>query len=177
MTDYLAVLKARLREKPLHLVPSKPPKAAFEGFEGDQGSRFLAREWRHRPDLPTLVALYPGVPREWVEGFQRLECDNPASGFSNSQWSLLIRSGSAFLEQWAPKAAELGWTDIDLFGVHPTAPAARFDVMGLVPIINGGEVVAITERSATIRSPGGSRLVYMRRTTGGRVCLWELISK
>jgi|SRR5712664_2406977 hypothetical protein len=106
-------------QKHLSQQPSKPPKAPFEGFEGNQGSRFSAREWRHRPDLPTLVAR-----REiGVEGFQRLECDNPAPGFSNSQWSLLIRSGSALLNQWAAKAAELGWTDLDLFGVHPLAPA------------------------------------------------------
>jgi hypothetical protein len=50
-------------------------------------------------------------------------------------------------------------------------------VIGLIPIINGGEVVAITERNAIIKTLGGSRLVYMRRTSGGSVCFWELAEK
>jgi len=46
--------------------------------------------------------------------------------------------------------------------------------MGLVPIIRGGDVTSINERSATIRSPGGQFLIYMRRPSGGAVCLWEI---
>jgi hypothetical protein len=131
-----------------------------------------------QPDLEERAALVEygaGVPREWAEGFARLNLASAAPGFGGTRWQQVIDDGGRFLDRWASEAAQLGWRAVDIFGIHPLAPAARFDVMGLVPIINGGEVVAITERSATIQSPGGSRLVYMRRTAGGGVCLWELV--
>jgi hypothetical protein len=46
---------------------------------------------------------------------------------------------------------KFGWTALDLFAVHPIAPVARFDKMGLVLVICGGEVVALTTGSASRR--------------------------
>jgi hypothetical protein len=109
----------------------------------------------------------------WTEGFARLDLAVPHPDFSPSWWRAIVKDGGRFLEVWAPEAARLGWQAIDLFGVHPIAPAARFDAMGLVLIISGGEVVSINERSATIRSPGGQLLVYMRRPSNEAVCLWD----
>jgi hypothetical protein len=123
-----------------------------------------------------LIEYGVGVPREWAEGFARLDLGNPPAGFNDARWRLLLDDGGRFLDGWAGEAARLGWQTTDVFGIHPLAPSARFDAMGLVPVINGGEVVAITERSATIQSPGGSKLVYMRRPSSAGVCLWELAS-
>jgi hypothetical protein len=124
-----------------------------------------------------LVEYGAGVPREWAEGFARLDLGNPSVGFNDARWRLLLDDGGRFLDRWANEAAHLGWQTKDVFGIHPLAPSARFDAMGLVPIINGGEVISIAERSATVRSPGGSKLVYMRRPSSGSVCLWELASR
>jgi hypothetical protein len=52
-----------------------------------------------------------------------------------------------------------------LFGVHPDAPAARFDVMGLIPILNGATVLTLTDSTATMRRPSNAILTYRR---GGR---------
>ena len=120
-----------------------------------------------------LVEYEAGVPRDWAEGFARLDLASPSTGFSIARWRMVIDDGGRFLDRWATEAAGLGWQAIDVFGVHPAAPSARFDAMGLVPIIGGGEVISITERSATIRSPGGQLLVYMRRPCTGAVCLWD----
>jgi len=35
---------------------------------------------------------------------------------------------------------------LDLFGVHPIAPAASFDVMGLIPVLRGGRARVDHER-------------------------------
>jgi len=124
-----------------------------------------------------LVEYGAGVPREWAEGFARLDLGVPPAGFNDARWRLLLDDGGRFLDRWAGEAARLGWEALEVFGIHPLVPSARFDAMGLVPIINGGEVILITERSATIQSPGRSKLVYMRRPSSGRVCLWELVGK
>lgn len=111
--------------------------------------------------------------RVWAECFARLDLAAPHPDFSESRWRAIVKDGGRFLDVWALEAARLGWQATDLFGVHPLAPAARFDAMGLVLIIGGGEVVSIDERSATIRSPGRQLLVYMRRSSNDAVCLWD----
>jgi hypothetical protein len=174
MTDYLAVLKARVRQKHVPQQPSKPSEAPFEGFEGDGGKHFSEIDPTDLVEHAALVEFGTGVPRDWAEGFARLDLALPAPGFSEARWRLLIDDGGRFLDRWASDAAQLGWQAGDVFGIHPTAPTCRFDHMGLVSNIAGGEVVALNKRSATIRSPGGSHLVYLRRQTGGGICLWDL---
>jgi hypothetical protein len=107
----------------------------------------------------------------------RLRESNPVQGFSVERWQTLIADAENFLISWGERALQFGWADLDLFGGHPKAQAFRFDVMGLIPIIGGGQVVALTERSAAIPTPGGSGLVYTRCGALGGVCLWELADK
>ena len=52
-------------------------------------------------------------------------------------------------------------------------PAARFDFMGLVLLIAGGEVEAIESDYALLRTAGGSLLTYRRQTTKSPY-LWDL---
>lgn len=94
--------------------------------------------------------------------------------FWGDRWERLVHDGDAFVTAWGEQAARLGWTDLDLFGVHPTRPACRFDVMGLVPLIDGGRVVVLTDTAATTRRPSGSIQRYTRKPMLGAVCLWEL---
>jgi hypothetical protein len=161
MIDYLALLKERLSEMRLPQRPSEPSKAPFEGFEGCSSccsARVFSSRW----------------PREWSEGLIRLSTANSSHGFTLDRWRQLIDDGHAFLEQWGQQAARLGWQDTDLFGVHPTAPSARFDAMGLVPLMAGRNIIAMTTDTAllgTRKSP----LTY-RRGSVGAVCLWELIA-
>jgi hypothetical protein len=51
------------------------------------------------------------------------------------------------------------------------APAARFDVMGLIPILNGAAVLALTNVTATMRRPSGAVLSYRRSEQSGAVLL------
>ena len=62
-----------------------------------------------------------------------------------------------FLNVWAERARALGWTTLDLFGVHPISLNARFDVMGLIPILRGRKVSALAEWTATIDCKSGAK--------------------
>jgi hypothetical protein len=120
-----------------------------------------------------LIQFGAGVARDWADRFARLDLAAPPNGFSPKHWRLIIDDGGRFLDRWAGEAAALGWQAADVFGVHPGAPSMRFDEMGLVPLINGGEVVSITDRGASVKTTGGSLLTYTRRMSGS-ACLWDL---
>ena len=62
-----------------------------------------------------------GAPREWAEGFARLDAATPPKGFDLGRWRQLIDDGGRFLDRWALTAAECGWSATDVFGLHPVA--------------------------------------------------------
>ncbi len=73
------------------------------------------------------------------------------------------------------QSRQLGWEALDLFGVHPTAPTARFDCMGLVPLLRGRAVLALTDNSAAIKAASGGSLTFRRRAAmpAERCLVWE----
>ena len=172
MTDYLALLKQRIRESPPAEVPSKPSKDPFEGFEGYAHAPFL--HFATHDERLAFLACRAGIPREWIEGFSRLDRSSPLVGFSEQRWRLLIDDGCLFLECKATDAARLGWHAADVFGIHPTAPASRFDQMGLVPLIAGSKIANIEQDAAHLITPGGSRQTFLRCLRSGDTCLWDL---
>lgn len=103
----------------------------------------------------------------WMETGPKLEC------FGEHRWNLMTDDAAAFLKCWGKIAHQLGWTTLDLFGVHPAAPAARFDVMGLIPVLNGGRVITISAEGATIKAPSGAILTYRRPDQAGAVPVTE----
>lgn len=139
-------------------------KVADDSFEGEQFKERAA-----------LIEFGAGVPRAWAEGFARLDLATPADGFDLDHWRTLIDDGGKFLDKWGTQAAKLGWSAEDVFGVHPLAPATRYDTAGLILLIDGGEVVAIDAKSASIKTMGsGSILIYLRKPRQGAITLWEL---
>src|SRR5262249_23606218 len=136
-----------------------------------------------RPREVGLFIVRPGVPAEWIAGCARLANSDPPSGWPPHRWSMLKRDAVAFLEVWGGEAAHLGWSALDLFGIDRTAPYARVDSMGLVPLLNGREVVDLTHDTAAIHRSSGGVLTYRRDTAskmqaeGARtqmVCIWLL---
>jgi hypothetical protein len=76
------------------------------------------------------------------------------------RWQQAVDDGWRFLSSWGEQAAALGWSDHDLFALHPVAPEARYDTMGLVWLLRGRPVVALTASTAAIRTVCGSTLTY-----------------
>ncbi|MEQ9691789.1 MAG: hypothetical protein RLO48_18880 [Bauldia litoralis] len=84
------------------------------------------------------------VVEPWSRAFAFIDPDTPPNGFPERDWRTIHRDGLLFLSLCRPQAAELGWTTIDVFGVHRNAPTANYAAMGLVPVLRGAIVVAMT---------------------------------
>jgi hypothetical protein len=112
-------------------------------------------------------------PSEWWAICGELRRSEPPSWASAGRWNQLAADAESFLITWGETADRLGWTTLDLFGVHPTAPTARFDVMGLIPILRGRSVRVLTEKSATIDCKSGAKLTFYPPTGAGAVLITE----
>ena len=114
-------------------------------------------------------SLPPDCPSEWQAICEALRRSEPPAWASAERWSELVADAESFLVTWGNTADRLGWTTLDLFGVHPTAPTARFDVMGLIPILRGQSVCVLAEKSATIECKSGAKLTVYPPTGAGAV--------
>jgi hypothetical protein len=123
-----------------------------------------------------LTQFEAGVPREWAEGFARLQMSRPPAGLSFARWRQVIDDGGHFIDRWAAHSTALGWRTLDVFGVHAERPAERFDVFGLVWAIRGSAVVDIAAMTATLETPTGARQVFYRRSVqhAESVAIWKL---
>jgi hypothetical protein len=76
------------------------------------------------------------------------------------RWQVAAEDGRRFLARWGDQAEALGWTARDLFGLHqpPTPPhpsysrLSRYDETGLIWLLQGRPVVALTETTAAIQT-------------------------
>jgi hypothetical protein len=87
----------------------------------------------------------------------------PPVGFSAERWSRLARAAGTFLACWGTIAVRLEWNTLDVFGCHPAVPAARFDCMGLVLLLERCEVAAIDRDDADLLTVTSTRQRFRRR--------------
>jgi hypothetical protein len=115
-------------------------------------------------------------PARWGDfhvALRALDARCPDRVESHGRWRQAVADAETFLARWAERALVLAWTVDDLFGLHPIAPLARYDAMGLLWLLQGRPVLALTEDSAAIENSSGAISVYRRlkkATLGGRVC-------
>ncbi len=123
-----------------------------------------------------LLHCPPGVPGAWVQGVADLLAMARPASCPAARWEGLREDSYTFLRDHAARAHELGWTAHGLFGVHPEKPQVRFDCMGLVPLLNGAGVTALSDIEAVIETPSGARVTFRRRgQVPDEACLiWEL---
>jgi hypothetical protein len=196
--DYLARLKARSEEKHIPDEPTKPTKPSqegkevgFVGFDGDLGGRFpqassiaatrrtehLATGWTDpHEERASNVEYDGGAPPALAEGFARLDPARPPDDVPQRRWRQFIDDCGTFLDSgWPTKATALGWGAADLFGCDRLKPFARVDRLGLLWLLNGRRIVALTADSATIETASGGRLTYRRVPNDrGRVLAWSM---
>ena len=118
-----------------------------------------------------------GVPQEWREGVSRLRGMSIPKIVTIDSWAAFLASCHAFTAgPWPGKAASMGWNAYDLFGCHRHKPVERVDRMGLLWLLRGGRVAALTSESAIIEMPSGSRLTYRAKPIRepSDVLAWEL---
>jgi hypothetical protein len=88
-----------------------------------------------------------------------------------ARWRQCVRGGSKFLARWGEQAERLGWDSRDLFGLHtpPERPhpsysrLSRYNALGLIWLLEGREVIALTEATASIRNPKTGNVTVYRR--------------
>jgi hypothetical protein len=128
-------------------------------------------EKRYTDDIPDLDDHnHSGDLVRIIRLFRNLESNRPA-GVEAAEWQQAVEDARTFLATWGEHAAALGWTGEDLFGLHqpPAKPSStyrrlsRYDAMGLLWLLDGRRVVALTEDTATIATPNGGHLTFRRR--------------
>jgi hypothetical protein len=112
-----------------------------------------------------------------VEGLARLDPVRTPGDVPVERWrTLIVDIGRLFDGGGGEKAAALGWGPIDLFGCDRDRPyARRIDQAGLLWLLNGNRLVALTQETAVIETRTGARQTYHRRPRElGRVLAWGL---
>jgi hypothetical protein len=115
-------------------------------------------------------------PPEWHAILAELKASTSPDWMPANRLKEIVADADCFLRDWGETAHRLGWTTLDLFGVHPIAPACRFDVMGLIPLLAGHQVVALTDSTAIIRR-AFSTLTYRQPDQLGAVCILQALSE
>ena len=139
-----------------------PPAVPSE----DDGSRQAPHG---SPKLAKAPKVTTDIPLVYAKALAELTRCCPHR-VDTARWQQCIRDAYGFLHDWAEQAEALGWTARDLFGLHqpPASPApsyqrlSRYDQTGLIWLLQGCPVVALTEGTATIRMATGSKLTYRR---------------
>jgi hypothetical protein len=73
-------------------------------------------------------------------------------------------------------AVALGWGAHDLFGCDRDRPFARIDRTGLLWLLNGDRVIALTTETAVIEKHTSTRQTWHRKSTEAtQVLAWELL--
>jgi hypothetical protein len=145
------------------------------------GDRIFLRDQAHTESVPTVATVttnFKRVPAFADVLFARLaamRAADPPEGFSFAAWRQLCIDGDAFVRRWAAQTASLGWTDLDIFGVHSSSPAGRVGCWGLALLIQGGEVDSLTIDRAVIRRRSGAKLTWRRCDAVQRVPIWQLL--
>ena len=122
------------------------------------------------------IAEYDGgAPRVWAEALARLDPSRPPADVPHRRWVRFLDDCGRFLDEgWGTRAEALGWGPLELFGCHPDKPFARISHYGLLWLLNGRQLLALTSESARIQTENGF-LTYRRLPAEtDQVLAWEL---
>jgi hypothetical protein len=109
------------------------------------------------------------VPEPYAVTMAALERRCP-DHIDTADWQQAIEDGRHFLGLWGEQAASIGWTARDLFGLYriPKKPApnyrrlSHYDETGLVWLLRGRPVVALSDATAAIEHPTGAITIYRK---------------
>jgi hypothetical protein len=149
---------------------SAPPVLALD--------RALAAWGEREAERAAIVELDGAIPREWAEGFARLDPERPPGDVPQRRWRRFVDDVGLFLDsRLCAATAALGWGPFELFGCDRDRPFARIDQAGLLWLLNGDRLVALSENTATIETRTSARHTWRRKPgAAGRVLAWELVA-
>jgi hypothetical protein len=146
--------------------PSVPPSHALGIGTMGQSLKPPQKIGTGRGTPPAPLASNGSVPVVYAAACAALQAKCPTN-VDQPRWHDAKADADLFLAQWGEQAERLGWTADDLFGLHPVAPLARYDDIGLVWLLRGRSVVALTDMEAAIQTASGGKLTYYRYNKPG----------
>ena len=113
-------------------------------------------------------------PVSWVEGVAGMQAMPPPRGFTPQRWAEAYSDAVRILARYGGELHAKGWTTEDVFGLHPDAPAHRYNALGLVFLIHGGSVPFISGNLADIVTRAKVMQTYTRAPHPEAVAVWTL---
>ena len=170
---------------PDQVCPTRRTLGVLAGLDGAAGetenshavSVGTPATWGEAGEERAAIVEHEGnIPRAWAEGFARLNPDRAPGDVPLKRWQRFVDDVGLFLDSpFCAVAAALGWGPVDLFGCDRDRPFARIDQAGLLWLLNGDKLGALSENTATIETRTGARHTYRRKLDAlGRVLAWEL---
>jgi hypothetical protein len=143
--------------------PIEPPQArtlgglgALGGVAGETGNPPPSADtapaiWGEaEAERAAIIEHDGGIPRDWAAGFARLDRDRPPGDVPPRRWQRFVDDVGLFLDgPFGAVAAAFGWGALDLFGCGCDRPFARIDQAGLLWLLAGNKLFAMTENTAT----------------------------
>ena len=110
--------------------------------------------------LPELASdPLPLEAAEWRKAFGALRPTSPPCRYVNpTAWANIHEACSDFIEQFGADAVRMGWTAIELFGVHPKHGLLRVDWCGAM-ITGGHKAIGIEPNRILFGNVSGYRNV------------------
>jgi hypothetical protein len=165
------------------IIQNRAQTSAFEHFEQiEHGATSAAAsaastKWGEaEAERAAIIEYDDDVPRAWAEGFARLDPNRPPRSVPPRRWLQFVDDVGNFLNgPFCGLASTLGWGPYDLFGCDRNRPFARIDQAGLLWLLSGDRLFALSENTATVETGTGARQTYRRKPhEPGRVLPWEL---
>jgi len=111
------------------------------------------------------------IPHDWALAIAKIQLRAKPKSISEEKWQIITNNAKILLSPVRDIIAHQ-WTISDIFGCHPIVPEKRFDVMGLLMLLNEGErIMEINKDVIRIQNARGSITGYYRRHD--RNCLVE----
>jgi hypothetical protein len=179
--EYQRITHARPFKRGKHFLRIRSVRA---GFGPNGGWRWELPCDRDGASTASAITRQPvraerRLPVDWVEGVARLDDYRPPTDVPRHRWRQFVSDCQSFLnssENWAERAAELGWNARALFGCHRNYPLMHLGSAGLLWALNGGKLVELHRDWAVIELPvnRSQRIYYRRDAAAGKVTLpWD----
>jgi hypothetical protein len=172
--NYLATFRRAVHEQEAHEKNETNEKStplissnSFVSYPRPSGD--VAQANIQRRTLETWTGDKKVTSSPFAEALSELESRCP-DYVEPTRWQQAIRDAASFLARWGHQAHALGWTREELLGLHPAplrpAPTycrlSRYDCTGLIWLLQGRAVVALTDTTAVIGTPSGGTVIYRK---------------
>jgi hypothetical protein len=109
-----------------------------------------------------IIEYYGQIPYDWALPIAKIQLRAKPESISEEKWQIII-SNLETLPLYLNDIILHQWTISDIFGCHPIAPEKRFDVMGLLMLLNEGDrIIEVSRDVIRIQSGRGSIAGYYR---------------